>query len=143
MSEIQQTKPLVPHDVPAILHLLAAYCHALDGRQYVAMVDLFTLDATLTARLAGSVHRGHLEICNFFQCIPETMRGLHLTSNAQIDFTDTGAHVRSDFVLIVPRATQSQIAAWGWYSDDVTYESGIWRFRERHIESQWRLTEKA
>jgi 3-phenylpropionate/cinnamic acid dioxygenase small subunit len=125
-----------------IEHLLAAYCHALDERNFEIMAELFTEDAVVTARIAGGAYRGRNAICEYLKSHPTYMRGLHLTVNPEIDVDDNGGIVRSDFVVISPRPSESLVVAWGWYRDLVIKEDGRWRFRERHIETQWRTEQK-
>lgn len=142
MDDDHSKDQLASRDHAAITHLLAAYCHALDERRFDAMAELFTEDATVTARLSGSVHRGPREICAYLESQPENMRGLHLTLNPEITSSENDAAVRSDFVVIAPRSSQSVIVAWGWYLDVVVRADHDWKFRERHIETQWRIPEQ-
>jgi 3-phenylpropionate/cinnamic acid dioxygenase small subunit len=127
----------------AIVNLLSAYCHALDERRFEDMAKLFTRDALVMTRFAGSVHRGPAQICDYLRSQPKNMRGLHLTMNPEIDASGSDVSVRSDFVVIAPRTSESVVVAWGWYRDVLSREHDQWKFQERHIETQWRMSDES
>jgi 3-phenylpropionate/cinnamic acid dioxygenase small subunit len=128
-------------DRESIVELLAAYCHALDERRFEVMIELFTDDATLTTRIERSVYRGKTAIVEYLQNRPENMRGLHMTVNPEIVVSGTEAHVRSDFVVHAAGTSETRVVAWGWYRDHVTLEQGAWKFRERQVQTQWRVSD--
>jgi hypothetical protein len=125
----------------AVQRTLSEYCHAIDEGRFDDFERLFTPDAIVTARLAGTTYRGPHEIRGFLEAQPAEMRGLHVTVNPDIVIEGHEAQVRADFYVLVPRGVASVVGAWGWYRDQLTCESGSWRFRERRIDTQWRLTD--
>ena|SRR5579859_4013635 len=122
-----------------VQHVLAEYCHAIDEARFADLEPLFTEDAVLTARLAGTVYRGPSEIRSYLEVQPPGMRGLHITVNPDIVIEGDEARVRADFVVMVLRGGASVVGAWGWYRDRLSYVGGRWLFRERRIETQFRL----
>jgi SnoaL-like domain len=128
-------------DGAGIQQVLAEYCHAIDESRFEDFEELFTEDAVVTARLAGTIYRGPSEIRAFLEAQPPEMRGLHVTVNPNIEVDGPDGRVRADFFVIVPRGEGVVVGAWGRYRDRLRYENGRWLFRERRIETQWRLSD--
>jgi 3-phenylpropionate/cinnamic acid dioxygenase small subunit len=124
-----------------IQNVLAEYCHAIDEARFDDFERLFTSDATVSPRLAGTTYRGPAAIRAYLEAQPPEMRGLHVTLNPHIVTDGEVATVRADFAVLVPRGESVVIGAWGWYRDRLTYEHGSWRFSERQIDTQWRRTD--
>jgi hypothetical protein len=128
-------------DCAAVQRVLAEYCHAVDESRFGDLEKLFTQDAVVTARLAGTTYRGPSEIRRFLEVQPPEMRGLHVTVNPSISFEGSEARVRADFFVLVPRGGSSVVGAWGRYRDRLVRTGGSWRFRERRVDTQWRLAD--
>jgi 3-phenylpropionate/cinnamic acid dioxygenase small subunit len=130
-------------DWERVQRVLSEYCHAVDEGRFDDFETLFFDDAIVTARLAGTTYRGPSEIRRFLEAQPPEMRGLHVTVNPDIVIEGDEALVRADFFVLVPRAGSSVVGAWGWYRDRLGRAGAGWLFRERHIETQWRLSDTA
>jgi hypothetical protein len=128
-------------DRTKVQHVLVEYCHAIDEARFADLEPLFTEDAVMTARLAGTVYHGPSEIRSYLEAQPPGMRGLHITVNPDIVIEGDEARVRADFIVLVPRGAAVVVGAWGWYRDRLSYAGGRWLFRERRIETQFRLTD--
>jgi hypothetical protein len=130
-------------DWEQVQKVLSEYCHAVDEGRFDDFETLFFDDATVTARLAGTTYRGPSQIRGFLEAQPAEMRGLHVTVNPDIVIEGDEARVRADFFVLVPRAGSSVVGAWGWYRDRLGRHEDGWLFRERRIETQWRLGDTA
>ncbi len=130
-------------DWEQVQRVLSEYCHAVDEGRFDDFETLFFDDAIVTARLAGTTYRGPAEIRGFLEAQPAEMRGLHVTVNPDIVIDGDEARVRADFFVLVPRPGSSVVGAWGWYRDRLGRHGAGWLFRERHIETQWRLGDTA
>ena len=130
-------------DWEQVHRVLSEYCHAVDEGRFDDFERLFLDDAVVTARLAGTTYRGPSEIRGFLEAQPSEMRGLHVTVNPDIVIEGDVARVRADFFVLVPRAGGSVVGAWGWYRDRLARHGDRWLFQERHIDTQWRLTDTA
>ena len=130
-------------DWQQVQRVLSEYCHAVDEGRFDDFERLFFDDAVVTARLAGTTYRGPSEIRGFLEAQPPEMRGLHVTTNPDIIIDGDTARVRADFFVLVPRDGGSVVGAWGWYRDSLGRHDDRWLFRERHIETQWRLGDTA
>ena len=51
------------------------------------------------------------------------------------------AHATQPAQLVQSNYYASVVGAWGWYRDHLVYAGGRWLFRERRIETQFRLTD--
>jgi ketosteroid isomerase-like protein len=122
-----------------IQNVLAEYCHAIDELRFDDFERLFTDDAIMTARLAGTTYQGPAAIRGYLEKQPPEMRGLHMMLNPHIVIDGDVATVRADFAVLVPRGGSAVTGAWGWYRDRLRRDEGGWRFTERRIDTQWRL----
>ena len=130
-------------DWERVQRVLSEYCHTVDEGRFDEFETLFFDDAVVTARLAGTTYRGPSEIRGFLEAQPAEMRGLHVTVNPDIVIDGDDARVRADFFVLVPRSGGSVVGAWGFYRDRLGRHGDRWLFRERHIETQWRLGDTA
>jgi 3-phenylpropionate/cinnamic acid dioxygenase small subunit len=126
-----------------IRNLLSEYCHSIDERLFDDFEQLFTTDAVVTPKLAGTTYRGPAEIRAWLEAQPPPMRGLHTTTNPNIVVDGDDATVRADFMVYVTRGESSVVGAWGFYRDRLRRVDGRWLFAERQIETQWRVTDTA
>jgi len=128
-------------DWQQLQNVLAEYCHSVDQLRFDDFEKLFTEDAVVTARLAGSTFRGPSEIRDYLETQPPDMRGLHVTVNPHIVIDGDEATAEAAFYVMVPRGDAAVVGAWGWYRDRLSYENGRWLFRERRIETQWKIVD--
>jgi len=128
-------------DFTEILRVLAEYCHSVDEGRFDDFEKLFTEDAVVTARLAGTTYRGPAEIRGFLEVQPPEMRGLHATVNPDIAVEGDAATVRADFFVLVPRANGAVVGAWGFYHDRLVRNGDRWLFQERQVDTRWRVSD--
>jgi hypothetical protein len=128
-------------DHAEIQRVLAEYCHAADEFRFDDFEALFAPDAIVTALLAGKTYRGPTEIRGFLEKQPAEMRGLHVTVNPSVTVNGDEARARADFFVLVTRGESSVVGAWGRYRDRLVRRGDSWLFAERHVETQWRLTD--
>lgn len=120
-------------DEEAIRDLMAEYCHLVDDERFEEFSQLFTEDAVVTAKLAGTTYRGREEIRGFLEGQPPHKRGLHVTVNHRVHVDGDTARAAADFFVIVPRPQGLHLLSMGRYDDRIVREEGRWRFAERHV----------
>jgi 3-phenylpropionate/cinnamic acid dioxygenase small subunit len=126
-------------DWTQIRNLLSEYCHAIDERRFDDFERLFTADAVVTPKLAGTAYHGPAEIRAWLEAQPPAMRGLHTTTNPNIGVDGDDATVRADFMVYVTRGDSAVVGAWGFYRDRLRRVDGRWLFAQRQVETQWRV----
>ena len=118
----------------AIRHLLDAYCHAIDRRDYALLASLYHPDATddHTPYYTGSA-------AGFVEWLPQMMDGTwaatsHTITNCLLlidgDRAEGEICTRA-WHLTLDRATQ--FTAWGRYCDRYEQRDGVWRFAHRSL----------
>jgi len=138
-DEISEPIGVRADDWQQLQNVLAEYCNSVDQSRFDDFEGLFTEDAVVTARLAGRTYRGPAEIRSYLETQPPNMRGVHVTVNPHIEIDGDEATAEAAFFVMVPRDSATVVGAWGWYRDRLSYESGRWFFRERRIETQWKI----
>ncbi|WP_395833207.1 nuclear transport factor 2 family protein [Cystobacter fuscus] len=125
----------------SISDLVARYAWAYDTRDWDALVECFTPDATLSLRVAGGdlagPFRGHTEIMRLMRdsAAAQDDRRRHVCTNLVVDLSGPGtATARSYVTLISVRGVQLEVLATGTYTDEVVQAGESWRLRARHIE---------
>lgn len=118
----------------AIRHLLDAYCHAIDRRDYALLASLYHPDATddHTPYYSGSA-------AGFIEWLPQMMDGTWAATSHTI--TNTLLVIDGDRAEgeICTRAwhltldRETQFTAWGRYCDRYERRDGIWRFSHRSL----------
>ncbi|ATB39411.1 ring hydroxylating subunit beta family [Cystobacter fuscus] len=125
----------------SIADLVARYAWAYDTRNWDALVECFTPDASLSLRVAGGdlagPFRGHAEIMRLMRdsAAAQDDRRRHVCTNLVVDLSgpDT-ATARSYLTLISVRGEHLEVVTTGTYTDEVVQTGGVWRLRARHIE---------
>ncbi|WP_257449752.1 nuclear transport factor 2 family protein [Archangium lipolyticum] len=125
----------------SIADLVARYALAYDTRDWDALVECFTPDASLTLRVAGGdlagPFRGHSEIMRLMRdsAAAQDDRRRHVCTNLVVDPSGPGtATARSYLTLISVRDGRLEVLSTGTYTDEVVQAGESWRLRARHIE---------
>lgn len=125
--------PTATPDHEAIRDLMSQYCHLVDDERFEDFAELFTEDAVVTAKVAGTTYRGPAEIRGFLEGQPAHRRGLHVTVNHRIAVDGDSATATADFFVIARRPEGLHLFAMGRYDDRLVRGGGRWRFAERHV----------
>ena len=120
----------------AIRDLMSEYCHLIDDERFEDFMELFTEDAVVTAKIAGTTYRGRQEIRGFLENQPPEKRGLHVTVNHRVQVNGDTATAQADFFVVVPRAGGLHFMSMGRYDDQLVRQDGRWRFRVRHVNTR-------
>jgi 3-phenylpropionate/cinnamic acid dioxygenase small subunit len=125
----------------SVADLVARYAWAFDTRDWNALVDCFTPDASLTLRVTGGERvgpfRGHAEIMRLMResAAAQDDRRRHVCTNLVVDVSGPGtATARSYLTLLSVRDGRVEVLSTGSYIDEVVQAGPTWRLRTRHIE---------
>jgi ketosteroid isomerase-like protein len=124
-------------DEEAIRNLMADYCQLVDDERFDAFAELFTDDAVVTAKLAGTTYRGPDEIRGFLERQPPHKRGLHVTVNHHIEVDGDAARASADFFVVVSRPEGLHLLGMGRYDDELVRQGGRWKFKVRHVNTRY------
>lgn len=120
-------------DRAAILHLLHAYCHAIDRRDYALLASLYHDDATddHTPYYTGSA-------AGFIAWLPDMMAAWAATSHTMTNtlILIDGERAEGEICTRAWHLTHdrtTQFIAWGRYCDRYERRDGIWRFAHRSL----------
>ncbi|EAU62920.1 ring hydroxylating beta subunit family [Stigmatella aurantiaca DW4/3-1] len=125
----------------SVANLVAEYALAYDERDWDALIECFTPDASLTLRVAGGDRvgpfRGHAEIMRLMRgsAAAQDDRRRHVCTNLMVSPTGSGmAAARSYLTLLSVRDRRLTVLSTGTYTDEVALTEGTWRLRTRHLE---------
>jgi 3-phenylpropionate/cinnamic acid dioxygenase small subunit len=125
----------------SIANLVAKYAWAYDTRDWDALAECFTPDASLTLRVTGGnlagPFRGHAEIMRLMRDFAASQddRRRHVCTNLVVDPSGPGkATARSYLTLLSVRNGRLEVLSTGTYTDEVVQAGESWRLHTRHIE---------
>lgn len=125
----------------SIADLVARYTWAYDTRDWDALAECFTPDASLSLRVAGGdligPLRGHAEIMRLMRdsAAAQDDRRRHVCTNLVVEASGPGtATARSYLTLLSVRDGRLELLSTGTYTDEVVQAGESWRLRARHIE---------
>jgi hypothetical protein len=128
-------------DRMAIQDLLAAYCHAVDARDWVAFTGLFTADAKLDFSAFGGPVCGVLAMTEFLEGVLRGLHpGQHTISTARVEIDGDHARARTAALVMVgsPRDEAPGVTQVGlWYRDSLMRTPSGWRIDSRVQEYGW------
>jgi 3-phenylpropionate/cinnamic acid dioxygenase small subunit len=121
-----------------VLHLLARYCHTVDGGLWDEFAELWSADATFSA--VGNTRQGPADIVGFLEVAQApSHRGKHVTINTAVSvegLSDTVSAV-SDFLFVAAGEGPQdwRITQVGRYLDAfVRGTDGMLRFAAREVQ---------
>jgi SnoaL-like domain len=122
-------------DRDAILELLARYARALDLRDWAALRECFTPDAT--AEYSGVVlEPGTDAIVRHLSQLGATQASSHLVGNVTVELDGDEARVSSQ--ALVHLVHEGGVRVRGvFYSDRAVRAGGGWRLKERRHRAGW------
>ncbi len=113
-----------------IRRTLADFCHVTDSGDFEAWVNLFTDDGEF--HLLGQTFRGAQALREFIaQDQPPERRGVHLTTDSQINVDGGVAQAISKFVFIASTADGPLVVTGGTYHDELVRAADRWLFHSR------------
>jgi uncharacterized protein (TIGR02246 family) len=123
---------MTPRD--EVLHLVTAYCRAVDDRETDKLWRLFADDCEFTF-VDGDVAHGIAEIRSMLGGrIAGAIRHRHILTNSIVEIDGDTATAKSDWYLIKPAAGQAwDIEGAGYYEDQMRRSAGGWVFTRRDI----------
>jgi hypothetical protein len=116
-----------------IRRLIQEIAHCTDRGDYAGWVAAFIEDGR---HVRGDVvHAGRAELLEHIASDqPPELRGIHVTSNIQVDIQNDKAQGVTDFLFIAPTAQGIGIIAYGEYRDDFRVDgSGRWKVSQREV----------
>lgn len=114
-------------DRAEIADVLATYCHRCDDREFEALVDCFTDDATFVFERWRMVGRDRLR--RWFE--RNQSPGKHITANSVIEVNGDLATATSDYIFVAKGDGHLIVTMAGRYVDELRRVDGKWRIRER------------
>ena len=120
----------------AILELDARYCHAADGGDIDALLDLFTEDGGIER--GGALVRGREGFAALAGQLAARYRMLrHWTANHVTDGDGDAAAHRCYWLTIHLVDGRLAILGTGTYEDELVKTAAGWQFRRRRIQADW------
>ena len=139
MRRLQQVTTEVAADVVAIQQVLYHYAYALDARDYDALDDVFSEDASL--HMSGGTSMSSAQYKSM--CATELVKldaTHHMVTNTSVTVDGDRATSRAYFqAQHVKRslAPDSQFLMAGWVDDELERRAEGWRIVERRWHSAW------
>ena len=129
-----------------INNVFIRYATSLDAGDVEAVVDCFTVDASLSSPVLG-VFRGHEGIRDFAErtaCLKreEGVQFRHVVSNLVVDVTGDTARATCYLLDFRTRDGKTQLLSPGEYSCTLRKTDGRWRFERRDVAMDQRFSTK-
>jgi hypothetical protein len=112
-----------------IRRTLAKYCQLFDAREWDALGQIFTADATITSRRGTFTGRAAV-VRDLQNAMTPDYRGTLFASNTLITLSGDTATARSDFLEV----EGTRILAVGTYSDTLALSDGEWLLASKEIQ---------
>jgi ketosteroid isomerase-like protein len=112
-----------------IRQTVAKYCQLFDDRQWEALGQIFTPDASITSRRGTFTGRAAV-VKDLQNAMSPEYRGTLFTANTLITVDGETATARSDFLEV----EGAKIAAVGTYTDTFAFSDGKWLLASKDIQ---------
>jgi hypothetical protein len=125
----------VLEDKDAIRELIAEYCFLIDGAEYPAWVELFTMEGVFEV-VGMFSFQGREKLLQFARTIPLNDEGRpgfkHCTLNSIVRVSGERATARCYF-LLVHEGRPLRVDVAGRYEDTLVKQDGRWLFERRTV----------
>jgi hypothetical protein len=122
-------------DRARIADTIYAYCEYVDNGDVEATVELFAVNGVMDLG-GGAVHRGHDELRDMFtdRFRLYTTTSFH-SSGVRVVRYDAASVSTTTYLYGIHEAAKvgRQMHLWGRFEDDLVNQSGVWKFRRRHL----------